>query len=194
MDLDITLYPGDTVIVERLRQVYVLGAVLRPGGFSYTTEEKLTIPKAIGLAGGFTTEADRGRLMLVRDDGKRQQIYSVSFAGLTNSRELSVEFLLNPNDTIIVPQQDRVYVLGSVTRPGAFFLGEKPMTVTKAIALAGGFTRIAAPNRTILARETKDGKRIREVIPVKTIINEGLRSKDYKLQPGDIIFVPESFF
>jgi protein involved in polysaccharide export with SLBB domain len=82
-----------------------------------------------------------------------------------------------------------VYVLGQVAKPGPVPLGARTMTVIEAIALAGGTTKTADPNRSLLTREA-DGKQLRVVIPVGEI---GIgRAADVPMQAGDILFVPES--
>ena len=58
------------------------------------------------------------------------------------------------------------------------------------IAGKKGFYRILNPDRKM----SKDGKEV--IIPVKVtdITKKGEKEKDVSLKPGDIIFVPESFF
>jgi len=49
--LNLDLYPGDRVTVERAGIVYVVGAVNRPGGFVLTSEHQpMTVLKALALA------------------------------------------------------------------------------------------------------------------------------------------------
>ena len=61
----------------------------------------------------------------------------------------------------------------------------------QAITLAGGFTKLAAKNNTNLTRQ-EGGREVKIRAPVEDI---GVgREKNLMLQPGDIIFVPESFF
>jgi polysaccharide export outer membrane protein len=77
-----------------------------------------------------------------------------------------------------------------VQKPGTFpFDGE--MSVVQAITLAGGFTKQAARNSTNVTR-TVGGKEQKIRVPVEDI---GVgREPNFYLQPGDIVFVPESFF
>ena len=84
----------------------------------------------------------------------------------------------------------KIYILGQVAKPGPYAFDGK-MTVIDAVALAGGTTKLADPDRTLITRD-KDGKQLRVVVRVASI-GEG-RSPDILLQPGDIIFVPETPF
>jgi polysaccharide export outer membrane protein len=76
--LDLDLYPGDRVTVERAGIVYVLGAVNRAGGFVLTNDqEQMTVLRAIALAGNFTREARPTHAVIIRKEsgapgGKRE--------------------------------------------------------------------------------------------------------------------------
>ncbi len=87
-------------------------------------------------------------------------------------------------------QSRKVYVLGQVAKPGPYPFDGK-MTVIDAVARAGGTTKLADPDRTLITRD-KDGKQVRVVVNVASI-GQG-RAPDVLLQPGDIIFVPETPF
>jgi len=76
--MDVDLYPGDRVMVERAGIVYVLGAVNRAGGFVLTNDqEQMTVLRAVALAGNFTHEAKPARAVIIRKEsgapgGKRE--------------------------------------------------------------------------------------------------------------------------
>jgi polysaccharide export outer membrane protein len=67
------------------------------------------------------------------------------------------------------------------------------MTAVDAIALAGGFTDIAAGNGTKVIRTRGNKKEVRQV-PVESILKGGSSSQDVLLEPNDTVVVPESFF
>lgn len=66
------LSAGDTVEVSRAGLVYVVGDVIRPGGFPLDPAQKLTVVQAIALAWGPTQNAALGKAVLVREqkDGR----------------------------------------------------------------------------------------------------------------------------
>jgi len=82
----------------------------------------------------------------------------------------------------------KIFVLGEVQRPGTFAYTAS-MNIVEAIALAGGFTGSANGNFVIVTRGGPDGDQ-RIPIPVKRI-TEG-KAANFNLQPGDIVFVPDS--
>ena len=105
---------------------------------------------------------------------------------------LEKDFLVSPSVTISILEYSTISVLGQVKKPGAYEIKGK-MTVSQAIALAGGLTRIASPNGTKVFRKSNGCE---EIIPIrlKDIMGDGDLSQDISLKPGDLIVIPESFF
>ena len=88
----------------------------------------------------------------------------------------------------------QVTVLGAVQTPGTYKMHtEKATTVLEAIAMAGGFTKVASENGTRVIRTQGTQQ---EAIPVRVsdITKKGKKEQDIPLMAGDIVFVPESFF
>lgn len=105
---------------------------------------------------------------------------------------LGRDYLVAPRVTIYVQEYGKISVLGQVKKPGAYGYREQ-LTVTGAIALGGGMTEIADPNKTQVIR-TRGG--IKQVFRVRIddVLEDGEEEADLTLKPGDIVFVPESFF
>jgi polysaccharide export outer membrane protein len=61
------LSPGDTVQVSRAGLVYVVGDVIRPGGFAVDPVQELTVVQALSLAWGPSQDAAVGRAVLIRE-------------------------------------------------------------------------------------------------------------------------------
>jgi polysaccharide export outer membrane protein len=123
----------------------------------------------------------------------------ISVASMTSSRAadaitacLKDGFLKNPQVTVMVREytSKKVFVLGEISKPGTFPY-EENMSILQAVLLAGGFTKLSAKNGTSVTRLV-NGQETRVRVPVADI--EQGREKNFPLQPGDIIFVPESFF
>jgi polysaccharide export outer membrane protein len=104
----------------------------------------------------------------------------------------NAQFLKNAQVSIFIKafNSRRVYVLGAVKKPGPVAYTDY-MTVLAAVSMAGGPSRIADANRSMLTRE-QDGEKLRLRVPVADI-GKGT-AQDIELKPGDIIFVPESLF
>lgn len=105
-------------------------------------------------------------------------------------------YVVEPHVSVFIREygNKQVYILGEVQKPGSYPLPtEAPLTVIEAVALAGGFTPYAATNRTRVIR-TRDGKDEALQVEVTAITKRGDKSKDVRLEPNDVVFVPESFF
>lgn len=98
---DISLAPGDVVIVPRSDRVYVLGKVLKPGALALPTNEPITASKAISLAGGFDRFARDSEIQLLRKDQPPQRI---NVEALLNGAANISDPVLQPGDTIFVPE------------------------------------------------------------------------------------------
>jgi polysaccharide biosynthesis/export protein len=61
------LEPGDTVLVSRAGLAYVIGDVVRPGGFAVDPVQGLTVVQALSLAWGATPNASVGKAILIHD-------------------------------------------------------------------------------------------------------------------------------
>lgn len=101
-------------------------------------------------------------------------------------------YLKHPSVSVLIREYNskKVFIFGEVSKPGTFPY-EDNMTIIQAVLLAGGFTKSASKNNTNITR-ILDGQEKKVKVAVQDIA-EG-REKNFVLQPGDIIFVPESLF
>ena len=109
---------------------------------------------------------------------------------------LKKDYLVNPQVQIFIEKYRirQISVLGAVRGPGKYDMHtERETTLLEAIAMAGGFSDVASVNRTRVIRN-EDGKERIIRVRVTDITKKGKKEKDIALKPGDIIFVPESFF
>jgi len=72
----IQIFPGDAIMVPRAGIVYVLGNVMRSGGYVLDGRRALSVETAMALAGGGGHAAALNRVHLVRTlkDGRREDI------------------------------------------------------------------------------------------------------------------------
>jgi len=148
--------------------------------------------------------AEVSRTVFIRPDGfiSLPLLQEVKAAGLT-PRELAESIskayagrLLNPEVTVIPVsvRQPSVYVLGDVRNPGAY-AARNAVTVTQALAAAGGVLRTGGEADIAVIRLSDDG--YLEAIPVGGAYSVA-QSAAYLslaatvLKPDDIVFVPET--
>jgi polysaccharide export outer membrane protein len=105
---------------------------------------------------------------------------------------LAAGFIRDPQVTVVVKEYNskKVFVFGEVQKPGALTY-QDGMSIVQAVTVAGGFNRVAAQNATSVTRRVK-GQEVRIKVPVQDIALG--KAPNFILEPGDIVFVPESLF
>ena len=186
---DLPLQDGDTLLVPAGNLFFVLGEVSRPGAFPL--DRSIGAMDAVLLAGGFTAKAAPAQVKLTRRLPSGEEQTAVLDLSGPNARGRDAP--VAAGDTLVVPAGNAFYVLGEVKSPGAFQL-QDATTALQGVAMAGGFTDRAAPNRTKIIRTHKDGKQETLVVDLNEVIKRGRKDKDVSLTANDVIVVPESYF
>lgn len=177
------------VAAFRSQKVYVSGSVESPGTLPITIVP-MTILDAISEVGGANPNADWHNILLVRD-GREQRL---SLYGLLRQGDLSQNQLLRDGDMLHVPtsENQNVVVLGQVRRPGAIALGNERITLTDALARAGGVNELRAePSGIFVVRgHAPESEKLATVyqldISDATRLMLGTR---FPLQPQDVVYV-----
>ena len=173
----------------------IIGKVREPG--SYLLDRPLTILEGIALAkgievgtvGGSSLElADLERSFVARNGRK----LDVDLASLYYQGKLGENAYLEPNDYIFVASglKNEIYVLGSVNRPGRLKMAT-PLTVTRAITIAGGYNKEAYKQRVLLIRGSIHKPDV-TVVNIAEILHG--QKPDIALTNRDIVFVDKRPF
>ena len=132
-------------------------------------------------------------------------IGSVNLRGLTLSQATSRvtdlyarDYLVNPKVNVVLVgyAKRRFTVLGQVSRPGSYEMPESSpggIDLLEAIAMAGGYTRIAAPERVSVRRRVSGHDQVLKV-NAKRLERGDARVGSFQVMPGDTITVAESIF
>ncbi len=185
------LQPEDTIVVPKAPPVYIAGEVRNTGSFYIDTQRPPLCSEFVARVGGLLDKADEKNILVVRqvEDGSRMRL-PVSLV-LIGPGQYENDLLIVPGDYILVNPAREIYVLGEVEEPGPLVVGpNKVITASQAIALAGGYTKLAKKSGVSLIRDN-------EVINLnlKNLYNSSSRlGQDVELQNGDILFVPESMW
>jgi polysaccharide export outer membrane protein len=100
---------------------------------------------------------------------------------------------LMAGDTLIVPKVGSVFVVGQVKTQGAIPLsGNSPITVMRAISMAGGVNFGAALSRVRIIRPTADNRHIEIMLDLKKVMYG--KQQDIALASDDVLFIPSSVF
>jgi polysaccharide export outer membrane protein len=92
---------GDTIYVERTGVIYVLGDVLRPGGYPMDHDGQLSILQAIALAQGTNPTAAKSSAKLIRTTTEGRQEIPVNLKKILQSK--STDLSMRDNDILFVP-------------------------------------------------------------------------------------------
>jgi polysaccharide export outer membrane protein len=181
-----------SVAEYRSKKVLVLGEVEKAG--VYPLMGQTTILEVISRAGGFGKSAGK-ELVLVQPQQKVASAGQVVSSGNTIRRfsiekiragDTSENVFVEDGDTVFVPKVNSFFVLGEVTKPGAYAL-EKETTVLEALTIAGGFTTKASPAGTKVIRKLPDGTQ--ETISVD-LSGKIPVDRQAKMADGDTVLVP----
>jgi polysaccharide export outer membrane protein len=129
---------------------------------------------------------------------------SIHLAGLTLTQAAARltdlyarDYLVNPrvNVMLVGYAKRRFTMLGQINRPGSYEMPDgspEGIDLLEAVAMAGGYTRIAAPERISVRRHSTTGKD--EIIRVDAKrLARGDRA-NFTVIPGDAVTVGESIF
>lgn len=98
---DVQLQPGDKVLIPRANLVYVIGDVIRPGGFTMQDDGRVTALQAMAFAGGSTRTASLNHVIIVHKTGTSYSETNVSLSKIMHGKTADVE--LQADDIMYVP-------------------------------------------------------------------------------------------
>jgi len=184
------------------KRFLVLGAVRNPGSYSLKAQE--CVLDAISRSGGvkrarevYEEQAGKKGMIIrtenINTDHARKIVINLDLEGLLKGRDQVSNIFLVDKDVLFIPTAEHFYIIGQVIRPGSYPITDKEISLVEAISIAGGFTRIAARNRTRIIRVEDGVEKIIEV-RVDAITGAGKKIQDVPIKPGDVVVVPESFF
>jgi len=182
---NIRLAEGDVIIVgEYDCLVNITGKVKRP--MFYEMKRTESVGTVLKYAGGFTGDAYKKSVRLVRKAGTQYSVYNVGEFEL-NTFKLEDEDSLSV-DSVLPRFQNMVEVKGAVFRPGMYQVGGEISSVKQLIEHAEGVTEDAFTPHAVMHRMKSD--RTLEVISVdlQGIFNGAVA--DIPLRNEDVLYVP----
>lgn len=165
---DVVLKDGDVITVPAYRNIVdVAGKVKRP--MKYEMKDGESVMTALEYSGGFTGDAYKSNIRLIRRNGVEYQLYTVDAARFG-------EFELMDGDSLTVGQmvdryENKVEIQGAVYQPGAYQLGDGISTVAQLVRKAEGLKGDAFVNRALLFREKEDLTREVVAVDLRAVLN-----------------------
>jgi len=187
--------------------VTVLGEVRNPQKVELRREA--TLFELLAFAGGINDATAAGIVKVYRtqapmcagDDNpdnwfaeaeNNSDVPSRSFSiGSLSDKQKDSNPQIYPGDLIIVEKGAPVYVIGEVNALRSINITEGGLTLTEAIAQAGGF-RDRAKKKEITIRRLKPNTKEREILQVNYKLIEDGSQKDVMLQPEDIVVIDKT--
>jgi len=178
------------------REVAVIGAINEQGRYQMQRRlrllELLTYAKGPSDKAGQTINIVRAPRSGLCNNGAIAGDEGGSFISLrlndTMRGEEKANPYVEPGDIVTLPEADQVYVVGNVYSPKTLPLKE-PITVSRAVAMAGGPLRDSKTDRVHIVRQQQGGE-AEIFVDLKAIARK--QATDVLLQPNDIVEVRES--
>lgn len=178
------------------REVAVIGAINEQGRYQMQRRlrllDLLTYAKGPSDKAGQTINIVRAPRSGLCNNGVSATDEGGSFISLrlndTMRGEEKANPYVEPGDIVTLPEADQVYVIGNVYSPKTLPLKE-PITVSRAVAMAGGPLRDSKTDRVHIVRQQPGGE-AEIFVDLKKIASK--QATDVLLQPNDIVEVRES--
>lgn len=166
---------------------------------SPTPEQPYTVKPGDVLKVSVWKEPELQSPVLIEPDGT----FSFPLCGLIDARDKTVaqlqqeistklaRYISGPVVTVSLTRisGNRVYVIGQVTKPGAFVVNPR-VNVMQAIAMAGGTTPFASLGNIKVIRQAANGGQ--EALPFNynDVVHGNDLSQNITLEAGDVVVVP----
>lgn len=184
---DVRLNDNDIIVVGPYEcLVDIRGKVKRP--MFYEMKRKESVKTILSYAGGFTGDAYKKNIRLVRKSGNEYSIHNIEEFDMSN-------FNLDDGDSLyvdsVIPRfSNMVEVRGAVFHPGMFQMDGKITGVRDLILAADGLREEAFLDRAVMHR-TKDDMTLEVVsVDVKGIVDG--KVADIPLRKNDVLFIPSA--
>lgn len=182
---NIRLADNDIIVVGTYDcLVNIRGKVKRPMFYEMKKDE--SVATILNYAGGFTGDAYRENVRLIRKSGREYSIHNISEFDRNG-------FLLHDGDSLfvdsVIPRfSNMVEIKGAVFHPGMYQMDGNVKTVRELINISGGITEDAFTSRAVMHREKEDLS-----LEVLSVDVSGLLSgsvPDIPLRKNDVLYIP----
>jgi polysaccharide biosynthesis/export protein len=180
-----------TIVEYQSRPVNVVGAVKNPLVFQAT--RPIPLLDAIARAGGMREDAGSDIIVSqeVTRDGKPTRItQTIPVRKLIDYADPSLNVMLHGGEEVLVPEAQKIYVVGNVKKPGAYPIrNDEETTILQLLALSEGLSPYSA-KMAYVYRRSLTGARTEVPIALAKIMKR--QAPDVSLEANDILYIPDN--
>jgi polysaccharide export outer membrane protein len=182
-----------TIAEYHSRPISVAGAVRDP--ITFQAIGPVTLLDALARSGGLRSDAGAeilvSRVQMADDGMPTALVQRIPVRALIDAADPDMNLKLTGGEEIRVPEVGKIYVAGSVKKPGAFPIqSSAETTVLQILALAEGLAPFASKQAYVYRQEAANGAKHEIRIELSKIL--GRKAPDVSLQPNDILYIPDN--
>ncbi len=185
-------------------RIFVLGAVTKPGEYSFQSSP--TLWDAVRAAGGLGADANPTAVRLVHQEGDQTSTQIIDISPLLSGQGAVPDVALRAGDTLVVPSRATgaamassvtgVQVIGGVATPGTYPVSG-PTRLMTVLMLAGGPSATGELGDVRWVHDDGENRYRAVRVNVNLFLSQGSLAGNPLVHPGDTVEVPyrsEGFF
>ena len=181
---NIRLQENDMIIVGPYEAlVNISGHIKRPMFYEMRPTE--SVAQVVKYAGGFSSDAYKKAVRLVRKSGERYSVHTVEEFDMSSFKVADGDSI--GVDAMVERYENMVEVKGGVFRPGLYELGKQITSVRALVEAAGGLTEDAFTGRAVMYRMKQDRTLETQSIDLSGIMSGSV--PDVPLRNEDVLLV-----
>ncbi len=171
------------------KQITLVGEVEKPGTYEYVAQRRLL--DVLAIANGLKSDAGPYAYITRYNSKTSKSVnYIIDLDDLVKNGNMAQNHMILGGDVVFIPKSGQCFVDGAVRKPGTYSL-ESNMTITEAIALAGGLAGYADSDSIKLIRFMGRGVERQVVSLSYNDLQKGL-GDSLLLKDQDVIFAESS--
>jgi polysaccharide export outer membrane protein len=180
-----------TIVEYQSRPVNVVGAVKNPLVFQAT--RPIPLLDALARAGGMREDAGSDIVVskeVMRDGTLTRVTQNIPVRKLIDNADPRLNVMLHGGEEVLVPEAQKIYVVGNVKKPGAYPIrSDEETTILQLLALSEGLSPFPAKIAYVY-RRSADGVKTEVPVSLSKIMKR--QSPDVALQANDILYIPDA--
>jgi polysaccharide export outer membrane protein len=180
-----------TIVEYQSRPVNVVGAVKNPLVFQAT--RPIPLLDALARAGGMREDAGSDIVVskeVMRAGTLTRVTQKIPVRQLIDNADPGLNVMLHGGEEVLVPEAQKIYVVGNVKKPGAYPIrNDEETTILQLLALSEGLSPFPAKIAYVYRRSPAGAK---TEVPVELAKIMKRKAPDVPLQANDVLYIPDA--